>query len=199
VSALYLVRHASTEWSNTDRYLSRTDIDLSVAGDKEARRLAEWAATLRIDAIVTSPSRRAVGTAAVVARRLGVEARRDERLRELDFGSAEGRTLAELRATDADAVARFESDPFAHPLPGGEKPADALGRVRSAIEDLLATSVSRPLVVTHNTLLRLFLCDALGLRPSDYRRRFPIAEHCAVTELSVSDGTVALLRFNAAP
>jgi probable phosphoglycerate mutase len=64
--------------------------------------------------------------------------------------------------------------------------------------DLLATSVSRPLVVTHNTLLRLFLCDALGLLPSDYRRRFPIAEHCAVTELSVSGGTVALLRFNAA-
>jgi probable phosphoglycerate mutase len=198
VTALFLVRHASTEWSNTHRYLSRTDIDLSEAGDGEARRLAEWADTVRIDAIVTSPSRRAVRTAAVVARRLGVEARRDERLRELDFGSAEGRTLGELRATDADAVARFESDPFADPLPGGEKPADALARVRSAVADLLATSVARPLVVTHNTLLRLFVCDALGLRLADYRRRFPIAEQCAVTELYVSGGTVALLRFNSA-
>lgn len=198
MTALYLVRHASTEWSNTHRYLSRTDIDLSEAGDSEARRLAEWADTVRVDAIVTSPSRRAVRTADVVARRLRVEARRDERLRELDFGSAEGRTLADLRATDADAVARFESDPFAHPLPGGEKPADALERVRSAVADLLAASVARPLVVTHNTLLRLFLCDALGLPLAEYRKRFPIAEHCAITELSVGNGRVALLRFNAA-
>jgi len=198
VTALYLVRHASTEWSNTHRYLSRTDVDLSGAGENEARRLAEWADTVRIDAIATSPSRRAVRTAAVVARRMGVEALRDERLRELDFGSAEGRTLAELRASDTDAVARFESDPFAHPLPGGEEPADALARVRSAVADLLATSVSRPLVVTHNTLLRLFLCDALGLPLADYRKRFPIAQHCAVTELSIANGTVALLRFNAA-
>jgi len=69
--------------------------------------------------------------------------------------------------------------------------------MRAAIADLLPLGPSRPLVITHNTVLRLFVCDALNLPLQQYRRLLPIAEHCAITELSVTDGTMALRRFNA--
>ncbi len=194
---LFLVRHARTEWNDTGRYLSRTDIDLSPAGHEQAERLAEWAAIARVNAIATSPSLRAVSTAEAIGVRVGMTPRRDARLRELDFGLAEGRTIAELRSTDPEAVMRFEAEPVAHPLPGGEDPLAALARVRASIVELLAAPTARALVITHNTLLRLFLCDALGIRLAEYRRRFPAVEHCAVTELSTNDGTFALRRFNA--
>jgi broad specificity phosphatase PhoE len=64
---------------------------------------------------------------------------------------------------------------------------------------VLATPAERALLVTHNTLLRLLLCDVLGVPMAAYRRRFPLVEHCALTELSVRDGSFGLRRFNAAP
>ena len=194
---LFMVRHGRTEWNDTGRYLSRTDVDLSPAGHAQAERLAHWAASARIGAIATSPSLRALRTADAVGARVGVKPRRDPRLRELDFGIAEGRTIVELRSADPEAVMRFEAEPVAHPLPGGEDPLAGLARVHAAIADLVAARVERALVITHNTLLRLFLCDALGIPIGEYRRRFPAIEHCAVTELSANDGSFALLRFNA--
>lgn len=194
---IFLVRRASTVWNDTRRYLGSTDIDLDAAGYAQAERLGAWASTADIDTIATSPALRAARTAAVVGARIGVEPHRDDRLRELDFGVAEGRTLAEVRATDPVAVARFQTDPVANPLPGGEDPVAAVARIRAAVADLVATRSARALVVTHNTLLRLFLCDALGIPLAEYRQRFPVAEHCAVTELTVSEGTFALCRFNA--
>jgi len=193
---IFLVRHAHTAW-NAERYLGRTDIDLDHAGDAQAEGLGAWVATADIDTIMTSPALRAMRTATAVACRIGLEAHRDDRLRELDFGVAEGCTLAELRASDPDAVARFEADPVAHHFPGGEDPVAAVARIRSAFADLLATPSRRALVVTHNTLLRLFLCDALGIPLAEYRRRLPVAEHCAVMELAVSNEIFALRRFNA--
>lgn len=199
MQTIFLVRHAYTAWNDAGRYLGSTDIDLDAAGYSQAERLGAWATTADIDTIVTSPALRAANTAAVVGARIRVEPHRDDRLRELDFGMAEGRTLAELRASDPDAVTRFEADPVAHPLPGGEDSVAAVARIRAAIADLLATRSARALVITHNTLLRLFLCDALGIPLAEYRRRFPVAEHCAVTEVSATDGRFALRRFNAVP
>lgn len=196
---VFLARHAHTGWNEAGRYLGRSDVDLDALGRAQAERLSAWAAGAAVDAVVSSSALRAARTAAAVGDRLGLEVRLDDRLRELDFGLAEGRTLAELRAADPAMVARFETDPAANPFPGGEAPPAALTRLRAALDELLTGPSVRPLIVTHNTLLRLFLCDALGVPLADYRRRLPLVEHCALTELAVTPGGLALRRFNAPP
>jgi probable phosphoglycerate mutase len=198
MTTIFLVRHAATIWNDAGRYLGRTDLDLGAHGESQAQQLGHWAATAGIDLLLTSPARRAARTAAVVGARIGLSPRSDERLREIDFGVAEGRTLAEVRTSDPEMVRRFEADPVAHPFPGGEDPAEAARRIRAAIAEVLTTGPAHALVITHNTLLRLFLCDALGVPLAEYRRRFPVTEHCAVTEVSFANETFALLRFNAA-
>lgn len=54
------------------------------------------------------------------------------------------------------------------------------------------------LVVSHNTLLRLVLCELLSLPLGAYRRVFPQLRNCAVSELRVSDGgkETALISLN---
>lgn len=198
MTTIFLVRHAATTWNDAGRYLGRTELDLGAHGEWQAQRLSCWGATAGIDLLLTSPARRAASTAAVVGARIGRAPRSDERFREVDFGVAEGHTLAELRASDPEMVRRFEADPVAHPFPGGEDPAEAARRIRVAIAELLTTGPARALVITHNTLLRLFLCGALGVPLTEYRRRFPVTEHCAVTEVSFANETFALRRFNAA-
>ena len=194
---LILVRHGHTESSDAGRYLGRTDMDLSAQGVHQAEDLAVWIANMHVDAILTSPALRARRTAEIVGSRAALAPTVDERLRELDFGLAEGLTLSELRAKHPEATAAFESDPVTHHFPGGEHPAAAVERLRDATEDVLHHPWRRTLLVTHNTLMRLFICEVLGIPLSAYRRRLPMVEHCALTELIADDNGLALRSFNA--
>jgi len=193
---LFLVRHGRTGWNEGGRYLGRSDIDLEESGVEESKRLATWAASASLNGIVTSPAQRARHTAAIVAAHVGLDVCVDERLRELDFGAAEGRTLTELLAEDPELVTRFEMDPVEHHMPDGEHPRAAVHRMQAAIREV---PDARVLVVTHNTVLRLLVCHWLGIPLAQYRRLLPRAEHCAITEVRVSGGGFALHRYNAAP
>lgn len=197
-TTLLLSRHGRTQWSVEGRYAGRSDIPLDEVGLEQAKRLATWAAAAQLDAVRCSPLRRAVATAADAAAAAGVEAVVDERLRELDFGDAEGRPMAELRAAAPDAVAAFERDPARNPLPGGEDPYAAAERAVAALHAAAAAAPGgRVLVVAHNTLLRLALCTLLGIPLGDYRRRLPRIDHDALAELRLGPAGAALRSLNA--
>lgn len=194
---LFLVRHAHTRWNAEGRYLGSTDVDLDELGAAQAAHLARWAASVGITDVVTSPARRAAVTAQAVVDAAGLHMREDARLAELGFGAAEGSTLAELRLRMPEVVERFEEDPDAHHFPGGEAPAQAVQRMARAAGNALRDGGPRILIVTHNTILRLYVCHVLGIPLARYRRCLPIYYHCAYTELQVIDGRFALISLNA--
>lgn len=184
---LALTRHGETVWHADNRYAGGgSDIDLTELGRAQAAALAAWARTQRFRAVVTSPVRRALETARPSAAALGVELTVVQDLREVDFGVAEGRTVDELLDLDAGMVHRFRSDPVAHPFPGAESPERAAQRAGSALRSVaVAHAGGRVLVVAHNTVLRLALCELLGLPVSRYRSLFPRLHNAAITEISV--------------
>jgi broad specificity phosphatase PhoE len=171
---LFLVRHGETAYHADNRYAGRTDLALTDHGQAQAVELGEWAASARLDAVASSPLRRARETAEPAALKAGLNVLVDERLVELDFGAADGLTAAEMRERFGPARAAFEADPYANPLPGGEEPRAALARGRAAVDDLANSAGNRILVVTHGTFLRILLADLLCVPPSAYRRAFPL-------------------------
>lgn len=198
---LLLVRHGETVWHADNRYAgAASDIDLTANGRRQAEQLAQWATTQRVDALAVSPVRRALETAAPSASALQLEPLIVEGLREVDFGVAEGRTSAELLSVDADMVHAFRRDPVAHPFPGAEGPAHAAARAGAALREVAGPYPGGCLlVVAHNTLLRLALCELLELPISRYRQLFPRLDNAAVTEISLpTDGLApaALLCLN---
>lgn len=194
---LLLVRHGETVWHAENRYAGASDVPLTRRGREQAEQLAAWAGTAGLAALWCSPLARARDTAAAVARATGLEPRVDPRLRELDFGEAEGLTVAEMEERWPDRVAAFRADPVANPLPGGEDPRGAADRGAACVQDVaLAHPDGRVLVVTHTTLLRLVLCELLGLPLPEYRRLFPFVRNCALTELRLNAEVVSLLQFN---
>jgi broad specificity phosphatase PhoE len=197
MKSFFFVRHGRTEWNDAGRYLGRSDIELNEVGQAQAEHLGRWAVGAAIEAIVSSPAQRAIMTANTIGRWCGVRVRVDERLREIDFGIAEGCTLEELRRSEPDAVARFESDPVADAFPGGESPVAAVERVDAALRDALRTDCDRMLFVSHNTLLRLYLCHRMGISLANYRRCLSEIDHRGYTELSQINGDFRLERFNA--
>ncbi|MGW4201771.1 histidine phosphatase family protein [Streptomyces sp. NPDC004726] len=192
-----LVRHGETEWHAENRYAGVTDVALTEKGRAQAVTLGTWAARSGVDAIACSPLGRARLTAGPAATALGLAPEVVDALREVDFGWGEGRTVEEMAREDPDAVRRFREDAETGAFPGSEPPSHAAARASAALRELTHRHQgARVLVVAHNTLLRIALCDLLGLPLGRYRRIFPRLDDCAVTEIEISGSGTALRALN---
>ena len=194
---LYLVRHGTTVWHAENRYASTTDVALDPGGYSQAERLGAWASEAALTAIWCSPLNRARETAGPSARAAGLEPRIDERLREIDFGQIEGKTMAEAEQLFPEEIRRFKADPATYPMPGGEDPHRAARRAVSALTDIAsAHPQGRVLIVAHNTLIRLMLCSLFSIPLARYRTVFPAVRNGALTEIGLADENAALLQYN---
>ncbi|MGW0790717.1 histidine phosphatase family protein [Streptomyces sp. NPDC002911] len=192
-----LVRHGESVWHDENRYAGVTDIDISEHGRAQAARLAAWAGRADLTAVWSSPMRRCRRTAEESAARAGLPLMIEPRLRELDFGIAEGMTRAEMRERLPGALKAFEADPVGSHFPEGEDPAAVGERCADFLDGLRADhQEGRVLVVAHSTAIRLTLCRLLGVPLRDYRRIFPYLANCALNELILRDGTPSLLTLN---
>ncbi len=93
--AVLLVRHGETEWSRSGQHTGRTDLPLTDAGERHARALGERLRGREFALVATSPLQRARRTCELAG--LGEDAVVLDDLRELDYGSYEGRTTMEIR------------------------------------------------------------------------------------------------------
>ena len=159
-----LLRHGDTRLSPEHRLSGLRDVPLSADGAGQAKAAARrLAAGAQIDAVVSSPLRRAAATADIAANELGLTADTDDDLRETSFGDWEGFTLAEVQERWPEAVAAWQQDPEQAP-PGGESFADTARRVDRACERLLHQhSGQTVLVVSHITPIKILLCRALDV------------------------------------
>jgi broad specificity phosphatase PhoE len=197
VTHLFLVRHGATVWHAENRYAGVTDVALESHGYAQAERLAAWASEAGLAAIWCSPLNRSRDTAVPAARAAGLEPRVDERLREIDFGQIEGKTMAEAEQLFPEEIRRFKADPATYPMPGGEDPYRAARRAVSALRDIAAAHPhGRVLVVAHNTLIRLALCSLFSIPLARYRTVFPAVRNGALTEIGLEDENAALLQYN---
>lgn len=193
-TVIVLARHGRTEWHHGNRYTGATDLPIDDVGRQQADQLREWAEDFAPDAIWSSPMLRARQTAAPTAEALGLPPVVDARLRELDFGTAEGRMLSELPVAVAKA---FELDPVGNHFPGGEDPAAAADRVYDVFQQIGKEHTSQKvLVVAHNTLIRLLTCRVLGLPLRDYRRLLPALGPAALVRFRWQPDTVGLEAYN---
>lgn len=198
MSRLVLVRHAESTSQLEHRYTGSSDVGLTSRGREQAELLGRWAKPAGLDGVWSSPLQRALDTARPASEGTGLKLRVDPRLRELDFGAAEGRTLEELERGFKQQVDAFRSAPVDHHLPDGEDPRDAARRGLECLEEIDRIHYDgRVLVVLHNTLLRLALCHILGIPLNEYRRLFPVVRNCALTEVRLRGGRASLLQFNA--
>lgn len=184
MTTLYFARHGETEWHAEHRYAGSSDVALVPGAVSQTAALSAWASAAGLSAIVASPLSRARLTAEPTADAAGLPLRIDPRLVEVGFGRGEGMTPAELAATFPDDWVGFERQPAQHPLPGGESGLDGIARAMPVFDELAAEFPDgRVLVVGHATLMRLMLCELIGLDPNWYRDIFPAFDNSALLEL----------------
>lgn len=148
---IVLCRHGATDGNAAGAILSRNDPPLNAAGRAQSERAHAALHGVAFDLAFASPMRRCIETLAIVAPQLAY--RCDERLREVDFGAWEGRTLEWLEANDAAALARRRRDPVHFRPPEGQSFADKSLLLRPFADELRQSQAAGILVVAHRGTL----------------------------------------------
>jgi ribonuclease H / adenosylcobalamin/alpha-ribazole phosphatase len=159
---LLLLRHGETPLSAQMRFSGRGEAELIPRGVEQARAAAARLASYEVSVIVSSPLRRAVQTAQIVADVLGFDVALDDGLVETDFGAWEGLTFGEVRARWPAEMQAWLDDPAVAP-PGGESFATTFARVSASRERLTRDHAGeRVVVVSHVTPIKSIVREALG-------------------------------------
>jgi probable phosphoglycerate mutase len=138
VTEIWLVRHGDVY----DGIEYVPDPPLSPLGRRQADRLAQRLKSLEIDAVYSSPLRRALQTAACLSERVETDPR-----------------LTEARAGYADGKMELQ-----------ESPAAVITRMQDAVDAAVAAHPGgRIVMVSHGIAILTYLCDVLRLSPGTLR------------------------------
>lgn len=190
-----LVRHGETDWNATGRIQGQRDVPLNDAGRAQAAALARLLVEFAPDGIVSSDLGRAVATAQVIASATGAPLATDPRLREIDNGTWEGLTAAEVTAEAPWFPEAVRAGADFRRSATGETAEEAGGRVAGLLRDLAEIRQGQTTVVVgHGMALRVGLCLSLGFG-MDAAGAFSGLGNCSWSVLEVT-GSWRLASYN---
>lgn len=163
------IRHGETDWNLARRLQGWRDIPLNDTGRAQARGNG-----LRLKALferlgmgpesfewVASPMARARETMEIIRGELGLDVgayRVDDRLREISYGTLEGKTHEEIEAEAPELYEQLRSAKWTFLPPGGENYPNLVARVAATLAEIRGPG----LVVAHGGVLRALLSLLAG-------------------------------------
>jgi len=192
---LILIRHGETEWNKQRRIQGcRSDTRLSPKGLEEADRLAAALRKERIDAIYSSPMKRASETAQIIAEAGKLQVHVFNELREIDAGELDGLFERELAGAYGTAWKEFCNGNAATPLPGGESLQDLQKRTSWAVDRMLEKHIDGTVVVVAHLLANLVIvCQVMGINLAKIARLKQAPASITILELTTQGNSLLLL------
>jgi broad specificity phosphatase PhoE len=187
MGTLYLVRHGATEWAQSGRHTSVTDIPLLPEGEAGAKALAPLLAGHEFAEVHTSPRQRARRTAELAG---FPDAVVDDDLVEWFYGEYEGVTTSEIHQRDPSW------DVWSGTTPGGESPEQVAVRLDRVVARA-REAAGDTLVFAHSHCLRALTARWLGEPVA--AGRFFVLHTATVSVLGDDRGQPAVLLWNMPP
>ena len=192
MTTILLARHGETDWNREGRFQGHADPPLNDTGRAQAAALATELAGAELAAVYSSPLRRAIETAQVVAAQHELEPRALDALREVDVGSWQGLTRAEIETRFPDGFARWLD--YEQGWTDGETYEEMGRRVVAALLELAAAHAREQiLAVTHGGPIRAAFAFANGTSHVEARRLGPRIANVFVAKFAVEDGALRRL------
>lgn len=195
MTLLYLIRHGETELNTKGVYYGWTDCVLSGKGVMQAEKMAGMLKDITFAKVISSPLKRAQETAAIVSGFQRSEITLDERLKELNFGSWEGKHYKTIQDSDRENWDLWVNDWKKAAPPGGESFISMYHRVKQSIKEILEKYQGQTImVVTHQGCLRIIMCVLLNMRYEGYWH-FTF-EHGTYSLIEVEQGYCIVKKIN---
>jgi len=191
----WLIRHGEPDVEFHGRCYGASDVALSEKGRLQMMRVARYLASEPLAAIYSSPQRRALEGANLIARPHGRSCEVVAGLREIDFGDFEGLTYDGIATRYPDLYRKWMEAPTEVQFPNGEGFSDMSVRVFSTFADILRRSEGQTFaVVTHGGVIRVVIAQALQMPE---RSVFRLAQdYAAINLLAWTGGDPSLQLLN---
>jgi len=163
MAELILARHGETVWNVEKIYRGRTDVNLDEVGIKQAELLGNHLSNWELETIYSSPLRRAIDTANIIARYQKIGIHIAEGLIDFDYGewqSLSEQTVKNLYPTLHD---EWHNNPHKVRMPGGESLEDVKKRAIKVVSVVLSEYQGRIVLVSHRVVNKVLICSLLGL------------------------------------
>ncbi len=188
MTRFYFIRHATHGLPEGALPGRSPGVFLSPEGEQQATHLAERMASVRLDALYSSPLERTRQTAEAVAARqtppLNVQI--SEAIHEINYGAWTGKNIPDLLQTDP-TWAPYNTFRSGTQTPGGESIFEIQGRSVAEVLRLrqLHGDGARVALVSHADTIRGLMCHFLGM-PVDFLNRLLISP-ASVSVVDISD------------
>lgn len=187
MTTIYLVRHCEAMGNINRIFQGHTDEEISENGRLQLEKLAERFRNIHLDALYSSPLKRARRTAEAVNRHHRLPMHMDDRLMEINGGHWEEKPWAALPELYPDEWADWSSRPWLFQPKGGEAMGEVYRRMAAVLQDIAAAHPGQTVAAaSHGCAIRNALCWAAG-RPIEELLEIPWCDNTAVTILDFPD------------
>lgn len=168
MTQIIVARHGETEWNVSEIFRGRRDIGLNKTGIKQAELLGGYLIDLRIEAIYSSPLKRALDTARSVAKHHGLDINLAPGLMDFNFGVWEGLTHQEVRDKHRGLYERWLREPHLVKIPEGESLDEVRERAKSVVDRVVPKHSGTVVLISHRVVNKVLICLMLGLDNSHF-------------------------------
>ena len=194
MTEIILVRHGETEWNVNEVFRGRVDIELNETGIKQAELLAEYLSDLKIDAVYSSPLKRALKTAKMIASYHKLDVEIAPGLIDFNYGKWQGLPHREVKDKYKELYAEWINSPDKVKIPAGESLNDVRKRAISVIGYVIAKYEGTVALISHRVVNKVLICALLGL---DNSRFWNIKQDvCGITTFTYENKQFILTKHN---
>jgi len=194
MAELILARHGETVWNVEKIYRGRTDVNLDEVGIKQAKLLGKYLSNWELEAIYSSPLRRALDTANIIARYHKIGVHITDGLIDFDYGEWQSLPEQEVKILYPTLHNQWHNNPHEVRMPCGESLADVRERATGVVDDVLSKYEGSVVLVSHRVVNKVLICSLLGLDNSYF---WNIRQDVGgITIFNYADGRFVLTRHN---
>jgi len=168
MTEIILVRHGETEWNVAEIFRGRIDIELNETGIKQAELLAKYLSKLKIEAIYSSPLKRALKTAEIIAGHHKLDVDIAPGLIDFNFGKWQGLSHQEVKDKNKELYADWINRPDQIKMPAGESLDEVRKRATGVVNNIIARYKGTVVLISHRVVNKVLICALLGLDNSHF-------------------------------
>jgi len=168
MAKLILARHGETAWNVERIFRGRADVNLDEVGIKQAELLGRYFGNWKLEAIYSSPVKRALDTANIVARYQKIGVHVAEGLIDFDYGEWQSLSEQEVKKLYPALLNEWHNNPHKVRVPGGESLEDVRMRATEVVNDVVSEYQGSVLLVSHRVVIKVLICSLLGLDNSHF-------------------------------
>ena len=184
MTRIILIRHCEAMGNSLRVFQGHTDADISENGKTQLDLLSVRCRNMPIDAIYSSPLKRAYRTAEAVNTYHNLEIQVEPGLIEINGGLWEGIKWDELPVLYPDYALAWNTNPSEFAPPQGESMRQVYDRMWNAIVKIVKNNPNKNVCVTsHGCAIRNFLCHAMN-KPIE---QLNTVDWCDNTAISIID------------